>query len=75
LSDLAEAVSPSTPVLQEKAPGGAHGCCQGGVAGVSFGAVNGALIEGNAPEERLEALRAFWGAVSSPPLEPFGAPG
>jgi NTE family protein len=35
------------------------------VTGVSIGAINGALIAGNAPERRLERLRAFWDLVSS----------
>ncbi len=54
--------------------GGALGAYQGGVyqalheagiepdwvIGTSIGAINGALIAGNAPEKRLERLRAFW---------------
>jgi len=44
------------------------------VAGVSIGAVNSALIAGNPPEKRVERLREFWEAVSSPPLGPFGVP-
>jgi NTE family protein len=35
------------------------------VAGVSIGAVNGALIAGNAAGRRIERLRAFWDRVSS----------
>src|SRR3974390_2699340 len=38
------------------------------VAGISIGAVNAALIAGNVPEKRVEKLRAFWEAVSTPPL-------
>jgi NTE family protein len=38
------------------------------VAGISIGAVNSALIAGNPPETRVEKLREFWEAVSSPPL-------
>jgi NTE family protein len=38
------------------------------VAGISIGAVNSALIAGNAPEARVEKLREFWEAVSTPPL-------
>ena len=30
------------------------------VIGTSIGAINAALIAGNAPEKRLERLRAFW---------------
>ena len=61
--------------------GGALGAYQGGVyqalaeagldpdwvAGISIGAVNAALIAGNAPHERVEKLRAFWETVSAPP--------
>jgi predicted acylesterase/phospholipase RssA len=56
--------------------GGALGSYQGGVyealaeaklhpdwvAGISIGAVNAALIGGNAPEKRVERLREFWEA-------------
>ncbi len=47
------------------------------VAGVSIGAINAALIAGNAPEQRVERLRAFWDLVSSglslpAPPERFG---
>jgi NTE family protein len=38
------------------------------VAGISIGAVNSALIAGNPPEKRIERLREFWEAVSTPPL-------
>src|SRR5262245_8458460 len=38
------------------------------VAGISIGAVNAALIAGNAPEKRVEKLREFWEAVSTSPL-------
>jgi NTE family protein len=62
--------------------GGALGSYQGGVyqalaeanlhpdwvAGISIGAVNSALIAGNLPERRVERLREFWEAVSTPPL-------
>jgi NTE family protein len=44
------------------------------VAGISIGAVNSALIAGNPPEKRVERLREFWEAISSPPLGPFGIP-
>lgn len=59
--------------------GGALGAYQGGVfegmveagyapdwiTGISIGAINGALIAGNRPEQRIERLRAFWDRVSS----------
>ena len=35
------------------------------IAGVSIGAVNGAIIAGNPPEERVAKLRRFWEKVSS----------
>jgi NTE family protein len=36
------------------------------VAGISIGAINSALIAGNAPQDRVARLRAFWEQVSSP---------
>jgi NTE family protein len=42
------------------------------IAGVSIGAINGALIAGNAPARRLERLREFWRRMSS--QAPFMAP-
>ena len=36
------------------------------VCGISMGAINGAIIAGNAPEQRLEKLDAFWAAISRP---------
>ena len=35
------------------------------IAGTSIGAVNGAIIAGNAPEKRVSRLRQFWDRVSS----------
>lgn len=37
------------------------------VAGISIGAINAALIAGNAPERRVDALRAFWEKITEPP--------
>jgi NTE family protein len=68
--------------------GGALGAYQAGVfeglaeagiepdwaAGISIGAINAALIAGNAPERRVERLRAFWETVTAPPLLPATAP-
>ncbi len=62
--------------------GGALGSYQGGVyqaldeaglhpdwvAGISIGAINSALIMGNAPDRRVERLRAFWETVTQPPM-------
>jgi NTE family protein len=42
-----------------------HGIAPDWVAGVSIGAINGALIAGNPVEHRLERLREFWKRVSS----------
>jgi NTE family protein len=36
------------------------------IAGVSIGALNTAIIAGNAPEERVQALRGFWNAICHP---------
>lgn len=61
--------------------GGALGAYQGGVyealaeaslhphwiAGISIGAINAALIAGNAPEKRVDRLRAFWQTVTADP--------
>jgi NTE family protein len=42
------------------------------IAGVSIGAVNGAIVAGNPPERRTERLRAFWETVSEGlPVSPF----
>lgn len=43
------------------------------IAGISIGSINAALIAGNPPERRVEALRGFWHTISSlvnfdPPL-------
>jgi NTE family protein len=38
------------------------------VAGISIGAINSAIIAGNPPKQRVDALRAFWHAVSTSPL-------
>lgn len=70
--------------------GGALGAYQGGVyealaeadihpdwiAGISIGAINGAIIAGNAPKDRVDRLRKFWMHVTSIapwhwPSEPF----
>ena len=60
--------------------GGALGSYQGGVyealavseylpdwvAGISIGAINAAVIAGNAPEHRVQRLRSFWEEVTAP---------
>ena len=37
------------------------------IAGISIGAINGALIAGNAPEARVDKLRSFWERVTTRP--------
>ena len=36
------------------------------IAGISVGAINAAIIAGNAPEKRVERLQAFWEAITTP---------
>ncbi len=36
------------------------------IAGVSIGALNTAIIAGNAPENRVQALRGFWDSICHP---------
>ena len=62
--------------------GGALGAYQAGVyeglheagirpnwlAGISIGALNTAIIAGNAPEKRIDALREFWETICQPAL-------
>jgi NTE family protein len=38
------------------------------VAGISIGAINSAIIAGNAPDKRVDRLREFWETVSASPL-------
>jgi NTE family protein len=42
------------------------------IAGISIGAINGALIAGNAPELRVDKLRAFWERVTASPACDWG---
>lgn len=37
------------------------------VAGISIGAINAAIIAGNAPERRVAQLRRFWERITEPP--------
>jgi NTE family protein len=42
------------------------------VAGISIGAINAAIIAGNAPEQRVQRLRDFWETITAPsPLWPI----
>ncbi len=47
------------------------------VIGTSIGAINGALIVGNAPAQRMDRLNAFWDLVAqrSPAVAPLALPG
>lgn len=38
------------------------------VGGISIGAINGAIIAGNKPQDRVEKLRGFWEQLTSNPL-------
>src|SRR6476660_6964441 len=38
------------------------------VAGISIGAIDSAIIAGNAPDKRVDRLREFWETVSTSPL-------
>jgi NTE family protein len=40
-------------------------------AGISIGAINAALLAGNAPEQRVERMREFWNRISIPAV-PLG---
>lgn len=42
-----------------------NGFTPGWIAGISIGAINGAIIAGNRPEDRVARLRQFWDRVSS----------
>ena len=48
------------------------------VAGISVGAINAAIIAGNAPGHRVQSLRSFWEAITAPtilwPPAPAGLP-
>lgn len=37
------------------------------IAGISIGAINSAIIAGNAPEDRVKQLRGFWEAITTSP--------
>src|SRR5579863_8975412 len=36
------------------------------VAGISIGAINAAIIAGNAPKDRVHRLRSFWEEITAP---------
>src|SRR4051812_31560511 len=41
------------------------------IAGISIGAINGAIIAGNPPGQRVARLREFWELISSCPANPW----
>src|SRR5262245_26363550 len=45
------------------------------VAGISIGAVNAAIIAGNAPGQRVQRLRSFWKEITAPTMLWPPAPG
>jgi NTE family protein len=47
-----------------------NGIAPNWVAGISIGAINAAIIAGNAPERRVERLRAFWEFICRQPWGP-----
>src|SRR5262245_32211405 len=51
-----------------------EGVVPNAVGGISIGAINTALIAGNAPGERVARLREFWELVSSAFPEPAWSP-
>jgi NTE family protein len=75
------ASAPEKPVALVLQGGGALGSYQAGVfeeiadspwqpdwvAGISIGAINAAIIAGNAPQDRVAKLRRFWETVTTPP--------
>ena len=77
--DVSRVKPPYDLVILVLQGGGALGAYQAGVfegmteagfvpdwiTGVSIGAINGALIAGNPPRQRIARLRAFWDRVSS----------
>src|SRR3981081_2120805 len=80
-SDSAPATTPANPqrvlVLQgggalSSHEGGAfQALCHAGfepewIAGISIGAINSAIIAGNAPDKRVDRLKEFWEMVSAP---------
>jgi len=72
--------------MRAAAGGGALGAYQDGVyqalaeaaimpnwvAGISIGAINASIIVGNAPQDRVAALREFWEGVTEPSRQGFG---
>jgi NTE family protein len=38
------------------------------IAGISIGAINAAIIAGNAPKDRVHRLRSFWEEITAPTM-------
>ncbi len=38
------------------------------VAGISIGAINAAIMAGNAPKDRVQRLRSFWEEITAPTM-------
>lgn len=86
-SEIREAGAPSRVLVLQG--GGALGSYQAGVyealdgarflpdwvAGTSIGAINGAIIAGNRPGDRLAALRTFWELVTGGLMAEVDSPG
>lgn len=51
------------------------GCEPDWLSGISIGAINASIVAGNAPEDRLPRLRAFWERATTPFLAPAAALG
>lgn len=50
-------------------------CMPNWICGVSIGAINGAIIAGNAPENRVAKLEEFWSLVAGRPIWPLDLAG
>lgn len=51
------------------------GCDPNWISGVSIGAINSAIIAGNAPADRVAKLREFWETITSQRIIPFNLEG
>ncbi len=52
-----------------------QGLAVGWIAGSSVGAINGAMIAGSAPADRLDVLRTYWFGALGRPVPPAMTPG
>jgi NTE family protein len=50
-----------------------YGLAPDWIAGVSIGALSGAILAGNEPQQRIPRLREFWTALSQPGFAALGA--